>query len=135
MLLIVDHDPAFLNQAERFLNTGRGVFIARDAVQAKELIGSVGAAVSVVLVDLDLPGQDGFSLIRELCEHFPDLPVIAMSGVFQGHALESARLVGATDTLAKPITGEWNTAIARARLGPLPDRIPVRRVRRKKRAS
>jgi CheY-like chemotaxis protein len=116
MLLVID-DPAFLESAERLLNTGRGVFFARDAEHAKELLRSVGAAFSVVLVDLDMPGQDGFSLIRELREHFPDLPVIAMSGVIQGHALESARLLGAADALPKPITSAWNASIARARTG------------------
>jgi DNA-binding NtrC family response regulator len=115
MLLIVDDDPTFLQAAGEALMQPRGVFLARDAKQAKELIGSVGQAFSVALIDLDLPGQDGFSLIAEVCEHCPDLPVIAMSGVLQRDVLESAKLVGAVDALRKPITAEWNTAIARAR--------------------
>jgi CheY-like chemotaxis protein len=111
MLLIVDDDPKFLEEAERLLNTGRGVFLARDAQHAN----SVGAAFSVVLIDLDLPGQDGFSLIREMRTAFPDLPVIAMSGVVPRAVLESAKLVGAADALPKPIDAAWNAAIARAR--------------------
>src|SRR4051794_37346149 len=103
MLLIIDDDPTFLETAERLLSTGRGVFFARDAQHAKELMGSVGAAFSVVLVDLDLPGQDGFSLIQEMRQAFPDLPVIAISGVLQREVLESAKLVGAVDALSKPI--------------------------------
>ena len=99
------------------LNGGRGVFLAGDAQQAKDLMSSVGEAFSVVLVDLDLPGQDGFSLIGELRAAFPKLPVIAMSGVCQGAALQSAKLVGAADALAKPIDLTWLTAIARERFG------------------
>jgi len=115
MLLIVDDDPSFLEKAQQLLNSGRGVFLARNAQQAKELIGSVGQAFSVVLVDLDLPGQDGFSLIGEMRAAFPDLPVIAMSGVCKGDVLESAKLVGAADALSKPINPEWELALARAR--------------------
>lgn len=116
MLLIVDDDPAFLLNAQELLDDGaRGIYFAGSAEHAKELIGTVGAGFSVALVDLDLPGQDGFSLIREMRQHFPDLPVIAISGVFQKHVLESAKAVGAADTLAKPITPEWKTAIAAAR--------------------
>jgi CheY-like chemotaxis protein len=115
MLLIVDNDPNFLTEAEQQLDSPMGIFFARDAVHAKELMGAVGAAFSAVLVDLDLPGQDGFSLIREMRENFPDLPLIAISGVFQPDVLESAKLVGAADTLPKPISAEWNKVIQRVR--------------------
>jgi len=74
MLLIVDDDPKFLEQTVDFLDPGRGILLALNAQQAKELAATVGAWFSVVLIDLDLPGQDGFSLISEFREHFPELP-------------------------------------------------------------
>jgi len=118
MLLIVDDDPTFLERAEELLKgEGRGIFFARNAEHAKELIGTIGDGFSVVIIDLDLPGQDGFSLISEMRLRFPELPVIAMSGVFQKHVLESAKLLGAAETLEKPIGPEWTSAIARARAG------------------
>jgi DNA-binding NtrC family response regulator len=115
MLLIVDNDPEFLQEAEQHLTSPRGVFFARDAKQAKELMGNVGGVFSAALVDLDLPGQDGFSLIREMHQRYPDLPLIAISGVFQSNVLESAKLLGASETLPKPISAEWNAVIARVR--------------------
>jgi len=64
MLLIVDDDPTFLERAEELLlGESRGIFFARNAEHAKELLGTVGDGFSVVMIDLDLPGQDGFSLI------------------------------------------------------------------------
>src|SRR3954468_108022 len=115
MLLIVDDDPTFLEQAEAMLNSGRGVFFARNAQHAKSLMETVGAGFSLVMIDLDLPGQDGFSLIREMHRNFPDLPVIAISGVCQQHVLQSAKLLGPADALQKPITSEWKAAIHRVR--------------------
>jgi two-component system, response regulator FlrC len=116
MLLLVDDDPIFLEKAQNLLHdAGNGIFFAANAEQAKELIGAVGEGFSLIMVDLDLPGQDGFSLIAELRRHFPDLPVIAISGIFQKHVLDSALLVGAVDTLQKPIGPEWDTTIARVR--------------------
>jgi len=116
MLLIVDDDPTFLERAEELLQgEGRGIFFARNAEHAKELMGTVGDGFSVVMIDLDLPGQDGFSLIAEIRREFPKLPVIAISGVFQKHVLESAKLVGAADILQKPISPEWSSTIARVR--------------------
>src|SRR4051812_69247 len=117
MLMIVDDDPRFLVQAQELLDTGEGVYFAGSAEHAKALLGCVGQGITAMLVDLDLKGQDGFSLIHELRQHFPDLPVIAMSGVFQRHVLESAKLLGAADALQKPITAEWKSAIATARAG------------------
>jgi CheY-like chemotaxis protein len=80
MLLLVDDDPKFLQAAETGLEPGRGIFFARNAEHAKELMRSVGSAFSVAIIDLNLPGQNGFELIRELHEQFPDLPMIAVSG-------------------------------------------------------
>ena len=74
---------------------------------------SVGTDFSLVMIDLDLPGQDGFSLISEMHTYFPDLPVIAIIGILQDDVLESAKLVGAADTLHKPITPAWKVAMAR----------------------
>jgi CheY-like chemotaxis protein len=116
MLLLVDDDPTFLEKAQDLLrDAAKGIFFAANAEHAKKLMGAVGAGFSLVLVDLDLPGQDGFSLIAEMRRHFPDLPIIAISGAFQKHVLESALLVGAAGILQKPIGPEWNSTIARLR--------------------
>jgi|SRR4051812_11342432 CheY-like chemotaxis protein len=116
MLLLVDDDPTFLEKAEELLRSeSRGIFFAANAQQAKDLIDTIGAGFSLVMIDLDLPGQDGFSLISEVRRHFPDLPVIAISGVFQKHVLESALLVGAAAALQKPIAPDWKDAISRVR--------------------
>ena len=115
MILLVDDDPVFLESAEQLLDIGRGILLASSAEQARDLMWSVGAEFSVVIVDLDLGGEGGLALIREMARIFPDLPVIAISGVQQRNVRESAKLLGAVETLTKPINMEWNAAIARAR--------------------
>ena len=112
MLLIVDDDPAFLDHAREVFDAGRGIFLAPDAQRAKELLDLMGDSLTVALVDLDLPGEDGFALIREMRSRFPNLAIIAMSGVYQQHVLESAKSLGARVTLEKPISPEWNAALA-----------------------
>jgi len=115
MLLIVDDDPTFLEAAEQALDDGKGVLFASDGRHARTLLDTVGPDFGVMMVDLDLPGQDGFSIIQEVRRDFPTLPIIAISGVYQSAALESAKLVGARATLSKPITPEWNQTIASVR--------------------
>lgn len=116
MLMVVDDDPQFMAKVQEIVEPGDRVFFARNAAHAKELMGTVGTSFSLVLIDLDIPGQDGFSLIEEMRKHFPDLPLIAISGVFQKHVLESAKALGAVEVLQKPITDEWKTVIARERM-------------------
>ena len=111
MLLVVDDDPAFLEQARELLDPGRGIFMAADADRARELIDLLGPSLSVAIVDLDLPGEDGFTLIRDMRRRYPGLTIVATSGVFQPHVLESAKALGAQGTLRKPITPEWNSAL------------------------
>jgi len=114
MILVVDDDLEFLEKVGASLEPGRGVLVAPDAARAMELVASL-QGLSVALVDLDLPGTDGFTLIRTLHQTHPHLPTIAISGVFHEHVLESARALGATAVLSKPITGEWNSVVQRVR--------------------
>ena len=111
MLLVVDHDPEFLERVQRLAPTSRGVFFARNAEHARDLMRYVGADFTLVMIDLDLSGRDGFSLIREMHQKFPELPVIATSGAPQDDWLQSARDLGAADALRKPITRAWRDAI------------------------
>jgi CheY-like chemotaxis protein len=69
MILVVDHDPDVLEQAQKILNHDRRVFLASNAVQALEMVDRLG--FSVVLVDLELPG-DGYALIRKLHDQNPE---------------------------------------------------------------
>jgi CheY-like chemotaxis protein len=115
MLLIVDDDPEFLEQATQVLEHDRGIFLAADGKRARQLVDTVGAGLSVALVDLDLPGEDGFSVIRELRRRAPGLAIVAVSGVYQQNVLESAKALGACETLRKPIGPEWNSTIATLR--------------------
>ena len=113
MILVVDDDFSFLELASKILNRERQVFLATDAKQAFELATHLG--LSVVLVDLDLKGKAGLSLIQEMREAFPDLAIIAISSVLAGSDLEFARKLGVAEVLHKPITAAWKPVVERIR--------------------
>jgi two-component system, NarL family, sensor histidine kinase EvgS len=62
----------------------------------------------LVLVDLALPGRDGFWLLRELREipGCADLPVVAMSSTVMAGDEDRLRAAGFAGVLAKPIVDE-----------------------------
>jgi len=113
MILVVDDDVSFLELASNILNKDRQVFLAFDPQQAFQLAKHVG--FSVALVDLDLKGKDGLSLIQKLRQTFPDLPIIAISSVLSGRELDDARELGAVEVLHKPITPDWKPVVERIR--------------------
>ena len=90
-------------------------FLAANAEHAKSLMSTVGSTFSLILIDLDMRGENGFELIAEFHSHFPDLPIVAISGVYQRNVLESAKAMGATAALQKPIDSDWLPTIERAR--------------------
>ena len=113
MILVVDNDVSFLELASKILNRDRQVFLAFDAQQAFQLAEHLG--FSVALIDLDLKGKNGLSLIQKLRESFPDLPIIAISSVLSGRELEDAMELGVVEVLHKPITPDWKPVVERIR--------------------
>ena len=113
MILVVDDDEAFLEQAQEILNRTRQVFLISNADRAFELARELG--FSVALVDLDLPGEDGFALIRKLRDTVPELSIIAVSSALHSLTLEDARRLGAVEVLRKPITPDWKPVVERIR--------------------
>jgi DNA-binding response OmpR family regulator len=109
MILVVDDDEAFLEQAQEILNRNRQVFLASDADRAFELARELG--FSVALVDLDLPGEDGFELIRKLRDTVPELSIIVVNSALHSLTLEDARKLGAVEVLKKPITSDWKPVV------------------------
>jgi len=113
MILVVDNDPAVLEQAQQILNRERQVFLAKDSTRALDLAGSLG--FSVALVDLDLPGGAGYQLIRTLRRTVPDLQIIAITSAIHSLSPEDAEKLGVVEILRKPITTDWKPVVERIR--------------------
>lgn len=58
------------------------------------------------ITDLNLPGIDGFELIRICREANPEVPVLATTGYTGAHYQEEAFRAGAADLMTKPIDKE-----------------------------
>jgi PAS domain S-box-containing protein len=56
----------------------------------------------LIITDLVMPEQDGLETITTICEQWPHLPVIAISGAVGGAYLDIAQKLGADVVLRKP---------------------------------
>jgi CheY-like chemotaxis protein len=102
-ILVIDDDPAFLRETERMLGeAGHQVLQATDGIRAVHLLEQLHGCVDLAIVDLALPGINGFELIGALSRRPNSVKVIATSGVFGDLQLESATAVGAHAAIRKP---------------------------------
>jgi putative two-component system response regulator len=76
---------------------------AGDGRQGLERMAAEAAALTAVIVDLNMPVMDGYSFIPQAREIAPDIPIVVLSGVgVVEDALRAIRL-GAWDFITKPL--------------------------------
>ena len=105
-VLIVDDEEGVRRVACAFLeDAGYETAEASDGFEALEAIAR--ASYDLVLIDLVMPEKEGTETIMELRKLYPEVCIIAMSGVVGAEFyLRAARLLGAESTLLKPFTRE-----------------------------
>ena len=81
-ILVVD-DHVLIREALRGLfkelKPEAAVLEAADAAQAMQLLADQ-PDMSLLLLDLSLPDRDGFTLLAEIRERYPGIPVVVLSG-------------------------------------------------------
>jgi DNA-binding NtrC family response regulator len=53
---------------------------ASNVIEALRLLKALGDSIDLIISDIEMPGGDGFTLVRSARELFPELPVVLMSG-------------------------------------------------------
>ena len=100
MLLVEDEPGLVRTLTDRLTVEGYGLRATGDGRQATELI--VGRGFDLVLLDVMLPGADGFSVLREIRKRGVTTPVIMLTARGQVEEKVMALQAGADDYLTKP---------------------------------
>jgi diguanylate cyclase (GGDEF)-like protein len=104
--LVVDDDPVSRAFADEALSAMGFVSTEADSgAQALDVVD--GLAPHLVLLDLRMPGMDGFETCARLREkpEFGAVPIIVATGMTDAATIERAFEAGATDFIKKPI--DW----------------------------
>jgi DNA-binding NtrC family response regulator len=100
-ILVADDDPTIRgNLALLLTSEGYRVLEAADGRQAAERLGD--RAVSLVLLDLKMPGAGGLELLREFQDRLEETPVIVITAFGGSQAAIEAMKLGAYDYITKP---------------------------------
>ncbi len=99
-VLLVDDDLTLLSVlSRRVARAGYAVLTASSGAAALKLLQ--GSWPALVIVDLMMPGMDGFELCRRI-KQLADLPIIVLSAVDASEAKVSALELYAEDYVTKP---------------------------------
>jgi DNA-binding NarL/FixJ family response regulator len=111
-VLLVDDEPMFLEALKALLEADERVDVVAVAGNGPDAIKlAVTVRPDVALVDLALPGVDGFETTRLLLAQTPSIKVVVISGVSDETGADAAYEAGATRFLFK---GDLHEEIADA---------------------
>jgi len=103
-ILVIEDDPIMREAVAEWLRAAG--YRVRTAEDGDGGLASVAAALpTLVVTDLHMPRTGGAAVIGELKRHHPEIPIIAISGLFEsGFGLSADEVValGASRALAKP---------------------------------
>ncbi|WP_461533562.1 sigma-54-dependent transcriptional regulator [Sinomicrobium sp.] len=104
-ILIVDDDIHILELVQRQLQHMQ--YHTYKAVSVKEAVSILrDTEIDLLVTDLKMPEVDGFQLIRYASEHYPDMPVLVVTGYISTKNALNIGKSGVVDYLIKPFTGE-----------------------------
>jgi DNA-binding NtrC family response regulator len=116
-VLIVDDDPVQRRLLEAAASRkGLQTMLASGGEEALAMLsGQQPASVSVVILDLMMPGLDGLGVLKEMREREINVPVIVQTAQGGIETVVGAMRAGAFDFVVKPVSPDrLQTAIANA---------------------
>ncbi len=107
-ILVVDDEPNTRSSLKRFLNLSNyDIMVAANGIEALQLYAD--NTFDLVITDILMPEMDGLEFIQELRQHYNDVKILVMSGVFEIdgiyiNCLKHAKMIGADKVLEKPFS-------------------------------
>src|SRR5213082_1817758 len=106
-VLVIDDDEAAREILVELLGrVGYHAFAAPDGRAGLEWLAGAAIPPQAVLLDLRMPGIDGFEVLRRYRAQGGIAPVIALSAMDDKESVVKAMRLGASDYLVKPIEPE-----------------------------
>lgn len=108
-ILVVDDEPdvaeLFRQRFRREMRQGTYVLhFAHSGEEALErLSGDIEPQLIVILSDINMPGMDGLTLLREVKIQRPELPVMMVTAYGDEERRRTAGQFGAADFITKPV--------------------------------
>lgn len=95
-------DSEFLRTMVNQILTANGyeVVEAKDGVACMELLSK--EKIDILLLDINMPGYNGFQVLEEVQSEYPKLPVLMLSAMADEKVVQKTKRLGAKGFVAKP---------------------------------
>jgi putative two-component system response regulator len=101
--LVVDDDPQVRHAIARVIEGhGLATTSVESGTAALAILETEGE-LPLVISDINMPGMDGVSFLREALRRYPDMAVIMLSGVAEVSTAVECLKIGALDYISKPM--------------------------------
>lgn len=102
-ILVVDDEELIRNLVVTFLSrVGHLCVTANNGVDALNKMKA--NKFDAVVTDIKMPEMDGIFLVREIKKHYPEIPVMVMTGYDEEYSAGTAISVGAREFIKKPFS-------------------------------
>lgn len=103
-IMIVDDHPVVREGLEAMLESAKGFRVVASAADGETAVEKVAKANPDILVlDIRLPGMDGFATLEAICKERPDQKALLLAGMPLKAELSRAREMGASGYLPKNV--------------------------------
>ena len=100
-ILVVEDEPAIADSLERGLRAhGHSTAVTDEPSRALAL--ALSGDFDLIVLDLGLPGGDGFDVLRAVRERGRQIPIIILTGRVEERDAEACLEAGADDYMTKP---------------------------------
>lgn len=106
-ILLVDDEPLFRSSAKRLISKlGHEVFVADNGYEALEVYRNNTTRISVVLLDMLMPGMEGKEVFYKLKAINPKVKIVIISGFDKDENVDDLLSHGAYGYLQKPFNSQ-----------------------------
>src|SRR3954465_6053306 len=112
-ILVVDDEPdvphLFRQRFRRETRDGTYVMHFADSGEAalQQLSNGIEPQLIVILSDINMPGMDGLTLLGEIKQRWPELPVMMVTAYGDDERRQRATTYGAAEFISKPVDFEF----------------------------
>jgi len=101
-VIIVDDHTLFINGLCMLLQNEPDIEITNIAANGKEVLGLLHtSAPDLILLDINMPGINGFEVLKRVKSYYPKIKVIMLSTYNEEHLIEKAKAGGANGYIFK----------------------------------
>jgi two-component system chemotaxis response regulator CheY len=102
-ILVIDDSPFIANQVKDGIE-GKGYKVLGHAKSGEEGLEMYEELLpDIVLLDIIMPGIDGFETAQELLKKHPDVRIVMLSSLCDNETLEEVKSIGLKYLLPKPL--------------------------------